>query len=543
MTSAEPELGKPESHGRLRVAARIAVRVGAVGVVGLLLWAGRRGGAPLRLMFFALWALCPFVTLFAAERLSKHWSVLTRATLDGVMLVLAAGTLAIYGTEVLGPGPPNALVFAFVPAASLWLIAIVVPIAALISARESRLARRMFSGVAIVAILGVLGVGALLGSLWLEHRTEITLPTPTGPFAVGRSIEVWGDDTPDPLAPLPGTKRELLVWIWFPAVAGPASAIDDYVPAAPQPKIERASVPLLVRVLQLLTRDQSKVHGHSLRHAAVAHRQGSYPVVIFRAGASAGVMNYSTLVEDLASHGYIVVGFDAPYRTGRVVFPDGRVVTRTQENNPEVWSGDEREGRADKLLAAWTADMAFVLDRLERLNTADAAGEFAGRIDVTRVGAIGHSFGGAAAARFCQEDFRCKAGIDIDGALHGSVIQTGLHQPFMFLLSDHGNASDPESRQIKANIQSIYDRLPAAGRLRVAIRGANHFMFGDDAILKSHLLLRTLRGLGILGIDGRRQLAVTTHCVHTFLDSHLKERGPSPVKISSPLFPELQILE
>jgi hypothetical protein len=59
-----------------------------------------------------------------------------------------------------------------------------------------------------------------------------------------------------------------------------------------------------------------------------------------------------------------------------------------------------------------------------------------------------------------------------------------------------------------ANIQSIYDRLPADGRLCIAIRGANHFLFSDDgALLKSHIVLGTL---GIVGIDGRRQLAVTT---------------------------------
>ena len=64
------------------------------------------------------------------------------------------------------------------------------------------------------------------------------------------------------------------------------------------------------------------------------------------------------------------------------------------------------------------------------------------------------------------------------------------------------------------HVQSIYDRLPLDGRLRIAIRGANHFTFSDDgALLKSHIVLRTLRVLGILGIDGRRQLAVRAYCV------------------------------
>ena len=124
------------------------------------------------------------------------------------------------------------------------------------------------------------------------------------------------------------------------------------------------------------------------------------------------------------------------------------------------------------------------------------------------------------------------------------MIQDGLHQPFMFILSDHGRESDAETRQIKANIQSIYDHLPPGGRLQVYIRGANHFLFSDDgALLKSHIVMRMLRGLGVVGIDGRRQLAVTVYCLHSFFDTHLKGAGVSPLKISSPLYPEIQVLE
>src|SRR5437879_13361716 len=93
--------------------------------------------------------------------------------------------------------------------------------------KQPGLARRIFEGFAVLARLGVLGVAALLGSLWLERRTEITLPTPTGPFAVGRATYDWTDDTKlDTLAPVPGTKRELLVWIWYPSAAGPSATMD-----------------------------------------------------------------------------------------------------------------------------------------------------------------------------------------------------------------------------------------------------------------------------------------------------------------------------
>jgi predicted dienelactone hydrolase len=251
--------------------------------------------------------------------------------------------------------------------------------------------RRIFRVVKVLVLLGVLAIVVLVGWLWIEHRSEVTLPATTGRFAVGRTIYDWVDDA---------AKRELLVWIWYPADGGqPGAVADDYIPAQVRPPAGRHTGSAIFR---LLTRDASKVHGHSLRNAEVSPKQPSYPVVIMRAGASAPVVNYSTLNEDLASHGYFVVGFDAPCRTSEVVFPDGRVIGRTPENDLELVSGDELAARVNKLLEAWTSDIGFALDRLPLLNASDPSGKFTGRLDMTRVGLFGHSFGGATAAQFCS---------------------------------------------------------------------------------------------------------------------------------------------
>jgi len=124
--------------GRLRAAALIAVLAGAVGSVGLMLHAGP--GAPRLLMvLIGTWVISPFMVLVLADVASKRWSVLTRATLHGVMLVITLGSLAIYGDDALRPRRAHAAaVFVVVPPASWLCMAIVVPIAALISRRVSR---------------------------------------------------------------------------------------------------------------------------------------------------------------------------------------------------------------------------------------------------------------------------------------------------------------------------------------------------------------------------------------------------------------------
>ena len=267
----------------------------------------------------------------------------------------------------------------------------------------------------------------------------------------------------------------------YPAAAQPGAVVDDYVPAASVVAAERLrsrALPVLL-MNHVLTRDLSIVHAHSTRNPAVAPREPSYPVLILRGGASAPVAAYTTLAEDLASHGYVVVGLDAPFRTTVVVFPDGRAFARTPANNPELCGG-RAAGCIDRLLGAWIGDIGFAIDRLQQVNGSDPSGRFTGRLDLARVGVVGHSFGGAQAAQFCHDDARCKAGVDIDGMPFGSVIRDGLQQPFMFLLSAQIHGSDPEARRVGADIQSIYEHQLPARRLRIAIRGANHFLFSDD---------------------------------------------------------------
>jgi len=381
----------------------------------------------------------------------------------------------------------------------------------------------------VLVLLAVFSIPVLLGLLWLDHFRETKLPQPTGPFAVGRVTCDWIDAT-----------HELFAWIWYPATpTQPSQATSDYLPPSWRSAVEHQRGTLLT---QFLTRDLSRVRTHSMRDAKISDQQPSYPVVVMRAGLSGLVTGYTSLAEDLASHGYVVVGFDAPYRTSVVVFPDGRVIERAPQNNLDALGGPEQEQRAFELVHAWSADIGFALDQLEQLNTSDPSGKFRGRLDMQRVGVFGHSLGGATALQFFHDDSRCKAGIDVDGAPLGSVITEGVTQPFMFLLSDHSWEPERETRPVMANIRSIYDRQPGDRRLEIVIRGANHYMFSDDgAMLKSPLVMRVMRVLGIVRLDGRRQVAITAHYISTFFNVYLKGAPASELQ-SQPEYPEVEYI-
>ena len=122
----------------VRGAALTAVVVGAVSSVVFLLRAPQHPG-PLLLALLALWGLSPFAALVLADRISKRWTAPGRAIILGLMLVITLGYLLMYADGDLTPaGKPPAFVFVMVPLLAWLLIALAVPVAALISRSRPR---------------------------------------------------------------------------------------------------------------------------------------------------------------------------------------------------------------------------------------------------------------------------------------------------------------------------------------------------------------------------------------------------------------------
>jgi len=299
--------------------------------------------------------------------------------------------------------------------------------------------------------------------------------------------------------------------------------------------------------IRWVARDRSKVKAHAVADARMPPGTSTYPVAILRGGGATSPSSYTSLAEDLASHGYVVMGIDVPTLTGEVIFPDGRVNRRTAENDLEEYADEERPKVAGRLLTIWTSHMSFALDRLAALNASDPSGRLTGRLDLTRVGAFGHSFGGAQSAQFCHDDARCVAAIDIDGMLFGSVITEGMPKPFMFLMEGRVRTRNPPEGEVRAllsDMRSLYDHLPPETRLSLSITGANHFMFSDDgAAVWSRVLLRGLQLTRVLTLDGRRQVAITRYAVRGFFDAYVKHKSTERLNLLSAQYPELEVLD
>ena len=246
------------------------------------------------------------------------------------------------------------------------------------------------------------------------------LVRPTGPSAVG-SAELYLKDTarPDPWVP-EQSARELMVTVWYPTTAHRGARRQYMSPEESRLLVEgkhNTAVP---------PEALSTVRTYAIADAPPAGRPHSLPLVVLSPGFTQPRATLSALAEDLASHGYVVVGIDHTYETYAVTFPDGRIA------GCAACDLDDNRLFFGKLYQSRAADVSFVLDRLTGPRPAWRGSRL---IDASRIGMSGHSAGGASAIAAMVRDPRIDAGIDMDGSTNtggdSMIPATGLARPFL----------------------------------------------------------------------------------------------------------------
>ncbi len=152
--------------------------------------------------------------------------------------------------------------------------------------------------------------------------------------------------------------------------------------------------------------------------------------------------------------------------------PDGQVV-----GTQEILLPGERDkiGYMARQQAVRVADLRFVIDQLGRPETLSPRLR-GGRIDVSKVAVIGHSFGGAASIAALSEDPRVVAAANIDGTPYGDLPDRRLTRPFLLLQSDYAETHHSEFF-INGN-GKLLANMTASG-FHYEIKHANHFSFTD----------------------------------------------------------------
>src|SRR5829696_592349 len=268
-------------------------------------------------------------------------------------------------------------------------------------------------------------------------------------YEIGTLTYHWVDaDRPEVFTADPDDRRELMVQVWYPAKGDPSSPRAPYIQDA---DAVTSAFARLFDVPEFLLGNLKHVTTNAIPSAPVAapmaDDEPGYPVLIYLEGQGAFRQMNTFLVEELVSHGYVVVAIDQPYTATDVVFPDGRQVEglpteRTKPLARQSYLPAERaptlNGRTfqEGIVPYLAQDVSFALDRLAVLNQADPNGILTGRLDLQRAGTFGPSLGGLVGGEACRLEPRLRACLFLDAPMPTDVVEEGLQQPAMWITRD-----------------------------------------------------------------------------------------------------------
>lgn len=252
-------------------------------------------------------------------------------------------------------------------------------------------------------------------------------------------------------------ERQLLVEVWYPADASAAAdatlghPIEDFVPPGPDHDMMVTLLADLSPHGQIGTRLQTA----SALDAPPAPG-GPWPLIIFSHCHNCVRFSAFTVMERLASHGFVVA---APDHQGNTLFDQGAAI---DENFLVVRLGDV-QAVLDAVLAAQDPLPAPLHDLA----------------DPDRVGALGHSYGAATTGRFAQVDPRIKAALPIAAPVENPIFPNthvaDIHVPLLMVLAEEDNSIQKIGNNL---IASNFNAANPPVRL-VSVADAGHWNFTD----------------------------------------------------------------
>ncbi|MEJ0005631.1 MAG: hypothetical protein WDM77_04415 [Steroidobacteraceae bacterium] len=279
-----------------------------------------------------------------------------------------------------------------------------------------------------------------------------------------------------------------------------------------------------------------------------------FPLIIYLPSWSGTRIDNGRLACEMASHGFIVAGITYPARLPGVTDAEYALQISELEIFPAYTSQEVYRaliGYSTDRVRHRARDVRWLLDTFVRIDAGDREAMFARRIDLTRIGTVGFSLGGAIAAETATMDPRINAAVNIDGRHWGTALHQGVRQPYLFIGDEQLMptqleliASDP-NRRYNAEADSFdYSQLARNlrrnGGVQVRLPNINHMDFTDNGSESG--LRRLLRPIISRNrINPARVLLILNTCVLAFLQKHLTTQAALPLAEVTSIFPEVRI--
>jgi hypothetical protein len=369
------------------------------------------------------------------------------------------------------------------------------------------------------------------------------LPQPSGGFSIGHQRFEWTDSSRSEVLAIPNTRRRIVAEAWYPAENNRGATIPYVDTSAINNALGKQGLQSFIGIEADALINAGKVHTHAHKDAAFARTLPSSPVIFFSHGMGMITQLYTTQIEDLVSHGYIVIALTHPYDAWFVSFADNtQLLFETQQRSATGKTEEQLAGYENKRIEVWAEDIRFALDRLTVINrTKTDSIPMAGHMDLARVGALGHSSGGRAAARACQLDARIRSCADQDGVammqpFYPGPDGVGMKQAFLlFERARNVTLHETDAADVGMSLSKLNTLVKSLRRKKetalAATGGSYHVLLHFDS--SSHMSFSDLPLLQAKNdteaASASRVLQVTCRYTREFFDKTLRQ-------MTSPLY-------
>ena len=247
-------------------------------------------------------------------------------------------------------------------------------------------------------------------------QAQGTLKAPTGPFPVG-TIRVIAVDSSRAELSTAGTSdaRRLVVQVWYPAQPTGRERRAPYVL-----ELDQVAADLAAAVPEVAF---GKVRTSALVDAVPI--TGHFPLVIFSHGMNSARYFYTTLLQDLASHGFVVAAVDHPFWALTTAFDTSHgVALAASMASRDQLTSDQIDGYMEDGVGLMAEDQAFVAERFPTL-----VPWLHQAVDGMPIGVAGHSMGGMAATLACSRFRVFAACASLDGLVWAREGVTPIGEP------------------------------------------------------------------------------------------------------------------
>lgn len=369
----------------------------------------------------------------------------------------------------------------------------------------------------------------LIASIILIYVLPVpTLPKPTGESLISTMrLQLVDESRLEAYTQEEGDHRQLMITIWYPSQEDKMAKSKPYITDF---DLFSKTIANAAGIPEFLFSHFKHIKTHTTMEAPISSQYEKYPLLIFSHGLGTTPLIYTTMLEELVSNGYIIVTIDHTYSTMATTFIDNKATGF--DIDIETFSEEELKQLED----TWVQDVKFVLTEIEALNAGDSI--FAQRIDLSKVGVFGHSFGGATAYQACYQDDRIKAAVNLDGSIYN--IASGLSQKgkhIMMLTSEEYAKAILVNQEVAKDLDTyrfFRDIMKEEG-IFLSINGTKHYNFSDVPLM-SPLAKMT----GMVGeIDGSHCLKVVNTYLLAFFDHYLKGSQTELLQGSVQEYPEV----